>query len=189
MAIDRREAIALTTGLVAASAVQTRAEACTQVTLMFSSTKRDNERMIEKFEALRRHWNEDTLDEFFSEHCISGIQAIYRLDGRGKYWGGAAPLAPLHDRYPKIIGDFSGYMFHPFFPAVYSMGAFEAGPNRPRPDYNCGTGLWPPVLAVGMHFKVDRAASGATLSGGSKIVTGLMFQEGDAIRRAFNLDM
>ncbi|WP_144036739.1 hypothetical protein [Sphingopyxis witflariensis] len=179
MAWDRREAIALASGLVAASALTGRAEACAITTLPFSAMSIDRQRMSSKLEALRHHWNNNSIDKFFRQDCDPSVVVDFYVDGKGGRWGAANAIDLLHECFPKILGDFSGHMFDPFQPLVYSMAVFEKGsdtPPHPPGDLRCGRSDFPPVFVIAMGFKTDRGLQETTLSRGQEIVSGLTFR-------------
>lgn len=179
MKLDRREAITLASGLAALSAIPDRAEACATLTLPFSAAGKDRERMSHKFRALRQHWNNGSVEEFVRQHCALRVNLDIRSDVMGGRWGNANTLGLFHERFPKIVGDFSGQMFDPLQPILYSMAVFDAGPNPPPhhpSDLHCGRSDFPPSFVIAMGFKFDLSAKGSTLSGGDNIVTALTFR-------------
>ncbi|MGL3819768.1 hypothetical protein [Sphingopyxis sp. R3-92] len=135
--------------------------------------------MSHKFEALRQHWNDGSIEEFVRKHCAPRVNLDIRSDVMGERWGNANTLGLFHERFPEIVGDFSGLMFDPLQPILYSMAVFNAGPNPPPyspSDLRCGRSDFPPSFVVAMSFKFDLSAEGSTLGGGDNIVTALTFR-------------
>ena len=191
MLIKRREAITLATGIVIASAVGDAATACgKRPDPAFNSSQSDRNRMLGKLDAFRQHWNAGKLEQFLSTHCTKYVQVNFTIDGRGGNWKDPLEIARLHERYPKIISDFSGVMFDPMMPCIYSMAEFSMIPKPPRSEKEeillCGGRPGSvPVLAIYMRFKEKIGGKKNTLSDGHNIVEHLSLRENHVLSRCF----
>ena len=188
MLLKRRQAITLTSTLALSSFISDRASACSRPIRKFKSDRRDEERMAEKFDNLKYHWNKGTIRDFLAIHCVENVDVNFILEGRGGSWSEPEAIEIFIQRYPKIISGFSGVMAPLNGNSIYACAEFEEHPLPAKPDEEillCESRN-SPQFAIELRFATNESDGVARVSLGRRIVSGLSLRPTFALRQLFS---
>jgi hypothetical protein len=139
--------------------------------------------MAAKLKVLRRHWNNDTLDDFFANHCSEHAEVNFYIELNGKEQGGrwshTQDIRLFREKYPQITSEFLGLTYPAKGDSIYTLAEF-ARTLPPEPEEGWSY-LGPPasrvLLAIRLEFETEDDGRTAWIAKGKRNIRVVSLRE------------